>query len=104
MPPSKMGAIVSMSSTPHRERQSRQLREQILELRDAAQGSSCCTCKPRWTCIWVPWWAQKTLARWKHPDKGDLSLAAFMPLLEGTEIEVAFGAWVVDAGLMLVKC
>ena len=45
----------------------------------------------------------EALARWQHPEKGVLSPAAFMPVLEGTEIEVAFGAWVAAAGFALVQ-
>ena len=86
------------------ERQSRQLREQILELRDAlAQGQFVLYLQPKVDMHLGTVVGAEALARWKHPDKGVLSPAAFMPLLEGTEIEVAFGAWVVDAGLMLVK-
>ncbi len=86
------------------ERQSRQLREQILELRDAlAQGQFVLYLQPKVDMHLGTVVGAEALARWKHPDKGVLSPAAFMPLLEGTEIEVAFGAWVVDAGLVLVK-
>jgi diguanylate cyclase (GGDEF)-like protein/PAS domain S-box-containing protein len=86
------------------ERQSRQLREQILELRDAlAQGQFVLYLQPKVDMHLGTVVGAEALARWKHPDKGVLSPAAFMPLLEGTEIEVAFGAWVVDAGLRLVK-
>ena len=86
------------------ERQSRQLREQILELREAlAQGQFVLYLQPKVDMHLGTVVGAEALARWQHPEKGVLSPAAFMPVLEGTEIEVAFGAWVVDAGLALVK-
>ncbi len=86
------------------ERQSRQLREQIAELREAlAQGQFVLYLQPKVDMHLGTVVGAEALARWQHPEKGVLSPAAFMPLLEGTELEVAFGAWVVDAGLALIK-
>lgn len=45
----------------------------------------------------------EALARWNHPERGLLSPAEFLPLIEGTELDTPFGAWVVQAGLALLK-
>ena len=41
----------------------------------------------------------EALARWQHPERGLLSPGAFMPLLDGTALEIVFGQWVVEAAL-----
>jgi EAL domain-containing protein (putative c-di-GMP-specific phosphodiesterase class I) len=41
----------------------------------------------------------EALARWQHPERGLLPPGAFLPLLEGTELEIVFGQWVVEAAL-----
>jgi hypothetical protein len=79
------------------ERQSRKVREQIQRLREAlTQASSCCSCSPRWTCTGHRGGRRGpgTLA---HPERGVLAPGAFLPLLDGTELEIVFGQWVVEA-------
>lgn len=41
----------------------------------------------------------EALARWQHPERGILPPSEFLPFLEGTELEIAFGEWVVRAAL-----
>ena len=41
----------------------------------------------------------EALARWQHPERGLLPPGAFLPLLEGTALEIVFGQWVVEAAL-----
>ena len=38
----------------------------------------------------------EALARWLHPERGVLPPGEFLPLLEGTELEIGFGEWVVE--------
>ena len=45
----------------------------------------------------------EALARWQHPEQGVLSPAAFLPLIEGTELEIIFGTWVVDTALDMAQ-
>ena len=45
----------------------------------------------------------EALARWQHPEQGVLSPAAFLPLIEGTALEIAFGTWVVDTALEMAQ-
>lgn len=45
----------------------------------------------------------EALARWQHPERGLLAPGAFLPLLEGTELEIGFGQWVVGAALDLLR-
>lgn len=35
----------------------------------------------------------EVLSRWRHPERGVLSPQDFLPLIEGTELEVPFGQW-----------
>ncbi|WP_344704029.1 putative bifunctional diguanylate cyclase/phosphodiesterase [Halomonas cibimaris] len=41
----------------------------------------------------------EALIRWQHPDRGLLSPAAFLPIIDGTLLEVDLGEWVLDAAL-----
>jgi len=86
------------------ERQTRQLREQIAQLREAlARGQFELFLQPKVDMRLGTVVGAEALARWRHPEKGVLSPGAFMPQLEGTDFEVPFGAWVVGAGLALVR-
>ncbi len=41
----------------------------------------------------------EALVRWQHPSRGLLPPAEFLPLLEGTPLELEFGRWVIDTAL-----
>lgn len=41
----------------------------------------------------------EALIRWQHPDKGLIPPLDFLPLIEGTEIEIQVGNWVIDQGM-----
>ncbi|MFT5852053.1 MAG: diguanylate cyclase (GGDEF)-like protein/PAS domain S-box-containing protein [Colwellia sp.] len=41
----------------------------------------------------------EALIRWQHPDKGLIPPIDFLPLIEGTEIEIQVGDWVIDQGM-----
>ncbi|MDR5873788.1 sensor domain-containing phosphodiesterase [Vreelandella gomseomensis] len=41
----------------------------------------------------------EALIRWQHPQEGLLSPAAFLPLVEGTDLEYDLGEWVIEAAL-----
>ncbi len=45
----------------------------------------------------------EALSRWQHPERGLLPPGAFLPLLEGTELEIGFGQWVVGAALDMLR-
>ena len=45
----------------------------------------------------------EALARWQHPERGIVSPGEFLPLLEGTELEIGFGEWVVEAALVILE-
>ena len=45
----------------------------------------------------------EALARWQHPERGILGPGEFLPLLEGSELEIRFGQWVVDAALVMLE-
>jgi diguanylate cyclase (GGDEF)-like protein/PAS domain S-box-containing protein len=86
------------------ERQSRQQREQITLLREALyNGQFELYLQPKVDMRLGTVVGAEALARWNRPGLGVQSPAAFLPLLEGTELEEPFGAWVVTAGLALVR-
>ncbi len=39
------------------------------------------------------------LARWRHPERGLLAPAEFLPDLDGTDVEIAFGEWAIGTAL-----
>jgi EAL domain-containing protein (putative c-di-GMP-specific phosphodiesterase class I) len=41
----------------------------------------------------------EALIRWQHPDKGLLSPAVFLPVIEDNPLAIALGEWVIDAAL-----
>ena len=41
----------------------------------------------------------EALVRWRHPERGVLAPGEFLPLIEGTELEIVFGQWVIEAAL-----
>jgi len=41
----------------------------------------------------------EALIRWQHPDKGLIPPLDFLPLLEGSELEIQVGDWVIEQGL-----
>ncbi len=45
----------------------------------------------------------ETLARWHHPERGVLTPGAFLPAMEGTELEIAFGQWVFAEALRCIE-
>ena len=45
----------------------------------------------------------EALIRWQHPVRGLLSPAEFLPLLMGTELELALGDWVIESALHQIE-
>jgi diguanylate cyclase (GGDEF)-like protein/PAS domain S-box-containing protein len=45
----------------------------------------------------------EALIRWKHPVRGMLSPAEFLPVLMGTELEIALGEWVIEEALQQIE-
>ncbi|PJI97619.1 diguanylate cyclase/phosphodiesterase with PAS/PAC sensor(s) [Acidovorax sp. 69] len=45
----------------------------------------------------------EALSRWNHPERGLVSPAEFLPLLQGTELEIGFGEWVAEAALTVLE-
>ena len=45
----------------------------------------------------------EALIRWMHPEQGLLSPGTFLHYLEGSELEIAFGEWVIDAALIQME-
>ena len=45
----------------------------------------------------------EALARWQHPERGVVAPGEFLPLLEGTDLEIRFGEWVAETALTLLE-
>jgi diguanylate cyclase (GGDEF)-like protein/PAS domain S-box-containing protein len=45
----------------------------------------------------------EVLSRWQHPERGLVPPGEFLPLLEGTELEISFGEWVAEAALTVLE-
>ena len=86
------------------ERATQHTREQLSHLRSAlADGQFVLFLQPKVDMRQGTVVGAEALARWQHPEKGVLSPAAFLPLLENTELEFSFGAWVVETALVLIE-
>ena len=63
--------------------------------------SSACTCSRRWTCAPGPPVSAEALVRWRHPRRGTLLPAEFMPAIEHSELAGGFTLHVVDMALQV---
>ncbi len=45
----------------------------------------------------------EALIRWIHPEKGLIPPLKFLPIIEGTELEISIGNWVINAALSQLK-
>ena len=82
------------------ERAQREQREQGLRLREALmQAQFVLFLQPKVVMQTGQVVGAEALVRWQHPERGLLPPGAFLPLLNGTELEIDFGQWVVDAAL-----
>lgn len=45
----------------------------------------------------------EALIRWQHPEKGLLAPAAFLPYLDGSNLEIVVGEWVIDTALKQIE-
>lgn len=45
----------------------------------------------------------EVLSRWQHPERGLVPPGEFLPLLQGTELEIGFGEWVAEAALTVLE-
>jgi len=86
------------------ERALRHTRAQVVQLREAlATGQFELYLQPKVDMRLGTVVGAEALARWNHPERGLLSPAAFLPLIEGTELDTQFGTWVVQSGLALIE-
>ncbi len=45
----------------------------------------------------------EALIRWVHPEKGVISPIQFLPIIEGSDLEVTVGNWVIEEGVLQLK-
>lgn len=45
----------------------------------------------------------EALIRWRHPEKGLLTPAAFLPAIENSQLSIELGEWVIDAALTQIE-
>ena len=62
-------------------------------------ASWCCSTSPRliWSAAKVP--GAEALIRWQNPEEGFLLPGAFLHYLEGSDLEIAIGDWVIESVL-----
>lgn len=46
----------------------------------------------------------EALIRWRHPERGLLPPAEFLPVIENSELEIRVGEWVIDTALTQMGC
>ena len=86
------------------ERASQQVREQLAQMQGAlAAGQFVLFLQPKVNMRLGTVVGAEALARWQHPERGLLSPAVFLPLLQNTELEFTFDAWVVESAMALVR-
>ena len=86
------------------DRRQRAQREQATRLRQAIEhGELMLYLQPKVDMRTGSVVGAETLARWRHPERGVLTPGAFLPILEGTELEITFGQWVVGEALRMVR-
>ena len=86
------------------ERALQQLREQGRHLRDAlADAQFTLYLQPKVDMRSGAVVGAEALARWQHPQRGLVPPGEFLPLLEGTELEISFGEWVVETALTILE-
>lgn len=82
------------------DRQQRDQQAQSLRLREALElGEFTLFLQPKMDLVHQRLVGAEALARWRHPVRGLLPPSAFLPLIEGSELEVPFGNWVVAHAL-----
>lgn len=85
-------------------REARQVQAQTAQLRAAlAEGQFVLFLQPKVDMRRGTVVGAEALARWQHPEKGLLSPAAFLSMIQGLETEVAFGTWVTEASLAIAQ-
>ena len=86
------------------ERASQQVREQLVQIEVAlTTGEFVLYLQPKVDMQLGTVVGAEALARWQHPERGVLAPAAFLPTLQGTELEFAFDAWVVQSALGIIR-
>lgn len=86
------------------ERASQEVREQLVQMRSAlVAGQFVLYLQPKVDMRLGTVVGAEALERWQHPERGILTPAAFLPRLQGTELEFTFDAWVVESALCHVR-
>jgi diguanylate cyclase (GGDEF)-like protein/PAS domain S-box-containing protein len=60
------------------------------------QGQFCLYYQPKINMKTAEVVGAEALIRWKHPERGVLLPAEFLPVIEGTSLEIALGNWVIE--------
>ncbi|GAA4421190.1 sensor domain-containing protein [Acidovorax lacteus] len=84
------------------ERAQQQMRERGLQVREGLAGSQFVLyLQPKVDMRSGALVGAELLSRWQHPERGLVPPGEFLPLLEGTELEITFGEWVLEAALQM---
>lgn len=81
-----------------RELQAREIRRQRFAIA-LAQGELTLHYQPQVDMFGGEVIGAEALIRWQHPEEGLLSPGSFLPIIEGTALEIELGEWVIEAAL-----
>ena len=76
-----------------------QIRQQAAIKQGLERGEFCLYYQPKVDMRQNEVFGMEALIRWQHPRNGLLSPAAFLDSIEGSELELDLGAWVIETGL-----
>ncbi|MEW6164850.1 MAG: EAL domain-containing protein [Pseudomonadota bacterium] len=85
---------------PEHDRRARAHRERLADIRQAlADSAFVLHYQPKVNLRRGQVIGAEALIRWRHPERGLLPPDAFLPVIEGSDLDIALGDWVIDAAL-----
>jgi len=85
---------------PEHDRRARAQREAVSRIEEGlAKGEFCLYYQPKVDMRHGKVVGAEALIRWQHPERGLLAPAEFLPFVDGNELSVTLGEWVIDAAL-----
>jgi diguanylate cyclase (GGDEF)-like protein/PAS domain S-box-containing protein len=89
---------------PVHDKQLRAQREALDRLSQALEAQEFCLYyQPKVNLLSGEVIGAEALIRWRHPERGLTAPGEFLPLLEGTELEVQVGEWVIETALSQIE-
>ncbi|WP_157288551.1 bifunctional diguanylate cyclase/phosphodiesterase [Uliginosibacterium gangwonense] len=89
---------------PRYDKQARAQREAIERLSEAKNaGEFMLYYQPKVNLVSGEVIGAEALIRWRHPERGIVPPGEFLPLLEGTDLEISVGEWVIEHALQQIE-